>query len=183
MVSFEELLEAARGDPSKADYKGLRMAYAGSADYNPYAREGDPDAILRAFQAGDWRAARTAAERILQRNYLHVDAHMACAYASRQLGEEGAEAYHLAFARGILDSVFESGDGLGFETAFVVIDVAEEYAVLRALGIEPSRQSLVTQDGHEFDVFDVNHPKTGKDARLYFNIDLPKGWLKRSWNS
>ena len=79
--------------------------------------------------------------------------------------------------RSLMDSILVSGDGKEFASAFRVISVEEEYAVLQVLGLNLVSQSLVERDRSEFDVMLVQDPESGKQFQLYFNIDLPKKWL------
>jgi hypothetical protein len=77
----------------------------------------------------------------------------------------------------LMDSILSSGDGRDFATAFRVISVDEEYAVLRIMRIERVTQSLVERDDSQFDILSVKDPDSGKEFQLYFNIDLPMKWL------
>ena len=82
----------------------------------------------------------------------------------------------------LVDSILDSGDGRDFASAFKVITVEEEYAVLRVLGLRVMGQALVTHDGSQFDQMQVKEPKSGKELVLYFNIDLPLNWLNRQFS-
>jgi len=44
-------------------------------------------------------------------------------------------------------------------------------------------QSLRECDGHEYDVYEILQPKTGKIKEVYFNIDLPIKWLDQKLKS
>ena len=82
----------------------------------------------------------------------------------------------------LVDSILRSGDGRDFATAFRVITVAEEYAVLRVLGLKTTSQSLVEHAGSEYDVMTVKNPKTDAELVFHFNVDLPKKWLARQFS-
>jgi hypothetical protein len=72
----------------------------------------------------------------------------------------------------LIDSIRSSGDGKSPATAWVVISVDEEYAVLRALGFKPSGQSLLRQNGHSYDVMKTKSDD-GTEQTFYFNVDIP----------
>ena len=55
----------------------------------------------------------------------------------------------------------------------MVINVHEEYVVLRYLGFQPSEQSLVHKDGHSYDVMKVKNAQDGTEQTFYFNVDIP----------
>ena len=79
----------------------------------------------------------------------------------------------------LVDAILASGDGRSYETAFHVINVHEEYTVLRILRLQPAGQSLREHNGSQFDVMEATAPGSDKKIELFFNIDLPKQWLDR----
>ncbi|HEX5182763.1 MAG TPA: hypothetical protein VFW19_06370 [Allosphingosinicella sp.] len=62
-------------------------------------------------------------------------------------------------------------DGSTRERAFKVGSVPEEYQIVRALGLRPKSQSLVSDHGHMYDLLTVTDPKTGGERALWFDID------------
>ena len=62
-------------------------------------------------------------------------------------------------------------DGTSAERAFKVNSVAEEYQILRALGLKPGLQSLVSNHGRMYDVLTATDPKTGQSRDLWFDIN------------
>jgi hypothetical protein len=176
-MTFDDLLAAAQRDPGGVDFHDLRMAYTRTDDYRPYTHDtAHLDALKAALRENDLDAALEAVHHLLDNNYLDIEAHMAADYLYLQQEDEARSAYHRTFAKGLLDAITATGDGRGPDSAFIVISVPEEYTVLKVLGLKPSQQTLVQHAGHWFDVFDVPHPNRGS-AKLYFNIDLPRGWL------
>ncbi len=182
--TYEELLEAAKADPEEADFTRLRMAYADSPQYNPYRRADQMGAakIAQALQgehdADDAKAARAEIERLLEADYLNADHHLFAAYVCHQLGDEDGERFHQTFMMGLLKSVLASGDGRSYETAFRVIATHEEYALMKALGLQPRGQELRSHEGHWYDVHRLRHPETGQEGEIFFNIDIPYLWLQ-----
>jgi len=81
--------------------------------------------------------------------------------------------FHRTVFRGLINSIRNSGDGKSPETAWVVITVHEEYVILRVLGFRPSQQSLLSQNGHSYDVMKVKNAEDGTEQTFYFNVDIP----------
>ncbi len=54
----------------------------------------------------------------------------------------------------------------------------EEYLVLDAFDLKDGEQKLVEQDGHFYDVHTFKNARTGKNLTIYFNVDLPRQWLR-----
>ncbi len=155
-----------------------------SNEYAPYAVDQEGVEMLnRASREANVQAVILLAERLLKSYYLNIEAHLMAAAAYSQIGDETKASYHGKFGKRLLDSILASGNGRTRETAFVVINVGEEYAVLRALGIQPESQSLLTGTGHHYEVFRYVNAQTGETAEMYFNIDVPEGWLDRSVGS
>lgn len=178
MKEYAELLAAAQADPQNADFHSLRMAYARSEEYNPYARHSEAVFALRAaLQAHNTQAALDACNDLFAINYLDIEAHMSADFAHTMLENTAQAAYHRAFARGLIRAIMATGDGLDVSTAFIVLDTSEEYLVLRILGMVATKQELMQHDGHWFDV-QHTRPSQGDPLKLYFNIDLPYTWLQ-----
>jgi hypothetical protein len=179
-AEYEELLAKAKSSPELTDFQQLRFAYARSSHYAPYfVSEGDQRSLSEATGQTDGETAMKAIDRTLESNYLDIRAHISAASVYRGMGDAERATYHGRFAGGLLQSVLRSGDGRTPETAFVVINVAEEYAVLGSLGLELRTQALLAHKGHRFDEMRAHDSRTGKETTLYFNIDLPHTWLER----
>lgn len=68
-------------------------------------------------------------------------------------------------------SVAASAGGTGPDDAYVVQSVAQEYEILRLLGLEMEVQSLHVIDGKPFDVLEVRDPANGGAEReVWFDI-------------
>jgi hypothetical protein len=178
-MDYADLLAAAQADPEGADYHTLRLAYARTEDYSPYVQDAETVGNLRAaLSSGEMDAALEAIHHLLEHNYLDIEAHMAADYVYTMLEQYKPSAYHRAFAKGLIRAIRATGDGRGFDTAFIVLSVSEEYTVLRVMGFVPGNQRLVQHEGHWFDVLSGRQRDTNDPVELYFNIDLPRGWLR-----
>jgi hypothetical protein len=178
VMQYETLLGAAKGDPGSVDFTVLRLAYVNSSAYDPYNRDRKTvDALIESL-AGDAKGqAIPLIHCLLDQHYLDTEAHALAASLYRDMGDKTKAAYHLQFAGAILNSIFSSGNGQSCQSAFVVVDIEEEYAVLKYLGLQPERQSLKEDDGHFYDVFEFHPSKIDQFIEVYFNIDFPKRWL------
>jgi hypothetical protein len=177
---YEELLSKAKSDPETVDFQELRLVYARSSHYSPYhTPAGDQSSWEQLIRQTDGQAALRAVDGRLDQNYLDVESHLLAAFVYGRMDETTKADYHRRFGGGLLESILNSGDGQTPETAYTVIIVAEEYAVLGYLGLELRSQALVEGEGHYFDEMHVHHRQTGKDSTLYFNIDIPHAWLDR----
>lgn len=63
-----------------------------------------------------------------------------------------------------------SANGTGPDDAYVVDSVAQEYEVLRLLGLQSQSQSLHVIDGRPFDVLTATDPETKEARQVWFDI-------------
>lgn len=158
-----------------------RMAYAASAEYNPYdTKISDIRRAAVEFQnEKKFPEAIAEAQKGLARSKYNIDLLIILATCYRTLGDVVNADKSRELWMSLMDSVLRSGDGHDYATAFKVISVDEEYSLLRVLQLEVTNQSLESHDGSQFDVMSVKSAKSGQEYVLYFNVDLPKKWLER----
>lgn len=183
MKTYEELVRAAKRDPGSVDYTELRLAYRFWSGYDPYgfgAGKGEAHGKVHlALQVGDVAGLIVALSALLEKQFPDIRAHQLAAAAYERIGDQVTAGRHGKIAQGLLDSILQSGDGQSFQTAFQVITMAEEYAVLETLKIEPQSQSLHHSHGQHFDVFRFCPASAAEGSplaesppcALYFNID------------
>lgn len=180
-MNYSDLLAAAQANPVDADYHSLRMAYARSDAYMPYASDTDNlQALQAALPAQNFDAALNAIQGLLDFCYLDIEAHMAADYVYTLREETDHANYHRLWARGLIQAILATGNGRDAESAFIVLSIPEEYTLLRVLGFRPAGQRLIQHEGHWFDVLNGQHTESGEAVELYFNIDLPRQWLERN---
>jgi hypothetical protein len=179
---YAALLEQVKQADPDVDFTALRLAYIETEDYDPYDFQGGglKQEMYAALNAEDYETTLELVQQILETNYVSMDTHLAALLAYEGLGETEQAEFHRYVLDGLIDSVLASGDGTSPETAFVVIFVEEEYAILSVLGIERGGQSLVEEDGHRFDKFEGVDNATNEAVTVYFIVDLVFGWLTNS---
>jgi hypothetical protein len=170
---YATLLATLKAGDTQIDYARLRLSYMDSPEYKQAKDTSDAEkAMADALNVKDYATALKEAEIVFDSEYVNIDAHFVAFVANRELGAADKAEFHLAVFRGLLDSIRKSGDGLSTNTAWVVINVHEEYVLLRALGFQLSNQSLIQKDGHSYDEMKVKS-QDGKEQTFYFNVDIP----------
>jgi len=173
--SYEALLERVKkGDPG-VDFFQLRMAYAASPGYDPYdfRHMGDRQAMREAFGSQDYVNAMLLAKRIVADNYLDIESHRLMGILLKAAKMPREAELEESLVTNLLDSIKNTGDGTSPKTAFIVISLAEERAMLSlsVLGFKSAgRQSLVLEGGHRYDRIEAVDPRTSKTAVFYFDV-------------
>lgn len=179
--SFAALLERAKKSDATLDFKELRLAYTETSDYSPYG--GDRETRQKMFaslNAKEFDKAIESAEKILAKNFVEMNAHFVAYVAHRESGRAEKATFHKFMFDGFVKSITGSGDGKTAETAYVVISTDEEYTLFNVLGLRPTGQALITQNGHSFDRMTAINPKTNETVIYFFNVDKPFNWLGQS---
>lgn len=175
-TAYQQLIDAVKLNPDSVDFTQLRLAYAASTNYDPYNVKDNLTLKIKEFaealQQENSERIIAASEQVLAIAPLYVWAHVQANYHYGQVGNTERVAYYQKFVKHWWDSLSQSGDGRSHLTAFIVVNLNEEFTALNLLQAQQQQQRLEEQTGHFFDVWTVRNPKTGERAEIYFNIDL-----------
>lgn len=177
---YEDSVSKIKSGDTKIDYKKLRLSFVETENYSPYGyREGRQE-LFKALNDKNFNEAIKNAGNILDKCYVELNAHYVSAIAYKELGENDKFEFHRNIYIGLIDSILDSGDGKTPKTAWTVISIDEEYAILSYLGFQRTTQSLLAEDGHRYDVLQAFNIKNKEEtAKFYFNIDIVwKGYEK-----
>lgn len=171
---YATLLASLKGGDTNIDYGRLRLSYMDSPEYKQAKDTSKEEkAMGAALGQKNFAEALRNAEIVLSSEYVNMDAHFVAYAANKELGSTDKAEFHRTVFHGLVDSIMKSGDGKSTEKAWVVINVHEEYVILRVLGYRPGEQSLLHKDGHSFDEMKVKNRDDGTEATFYFNVDIP----------
>ena len=180
-AAYEALLKRVKDGDRSVDFKELRMAYADSSRYSPYGGDSEAQkAMFAAMRASQWDEALKQSAKILEKNYVDINAHFGAFVANHEKGIADKADFHKFVVQGLINSITNSGDGKSTDKAFVVISTDEEYALLNYMGLRPMGQALINGEGHSYDKLNAVDPKTNQSYEIYFNIDKPFNWLGNS---
>jgi len=157
----------APADPSGvADFARLRTEYGDRKDFFEICERNRPlERFIELVNGKGWEQVLAISDPWLQKCPIDIDAHLVTAIALKELGRVAESDHHLRWFRGLVDSIFASGDGRTPSTAFVVISVPEEYSVLRVLRMRRTSQALMRD---RIDELTVESDK-GVRGVIYFN--------------
>lgn len=175
---YANLLGSAKADPDAVDFTELRMAYARACNYIPPCMS---NALVSRFSEAidkeNMNIALQVINQLLDTCYLDIQTHIAADSVYEKLGDKERATYHRKFALGLIESIYRSGNGQSCETAFVVFDVGEEYAVLDCLDMLQISHFTTEHKGLLISGFECLNPGMGETVKIYFNAQLRKGLI------
>ncbi|HEX3131862.1 MAG TPA: DUF4919 domain-containing protein, partial [Thermoanaerobaculia bacterium] len=131
---FQALLERVKKSDASVDFARMRKLQTQLDDYEPYGdSESHPFTLLR---QGNLDGAQAMVDGMLAQNYLNMEAHFAGIQIAEKRKDEKAAAHHRYVFQGVIDSILKSGDGKSTKTAYVVVTIDEEYALMGHLGLQ-----------------------------------------------
>ncbi len=180
--SYAALAKRAEAMDETLDFTALRKAWVSDPSYAPYSYTDKPFDLMRAaqksFEESDVVTAMKKCDEALALFAFDPRLHFRCAFFYNAGGDDERSLRHRFIGRGLIDSILKSGDGKTPETAYEVITIAEEYAVLAELNLRRQRQALVRREDHSYDVLTPKN-EAGEEVTLYFRIDDLMDWLSR----
>jgi len=171
-MNFATMLEAAKTDPAGADFGELRRAWVQSPEslHTPEEPE-QGEAMQAAMEENDHTTVAKMAGEMLIADPISIRLHLLAATANELAGDLPASELHKQIARGLVKSILDSGDGMSIESAFHVVSVEEEYAVISLFGAEPRSQEMRQHEGHAYDVISVVSEDGTQEGEIFFNVD------------
>ncbi|MCE1189646.1 MAG: DUF4919 domain-containing protein [Ignavibacteria bacterium] len=166
----------------ETDFFMLRMSFTRLPGYRPFSvmnneafKELQLDMNQKRYNEGV-----TVLEEILATNYFDPRAHMMAVALYQYKGDTVKAKFHARVYKGIISSIVQSGDGVGPETAFIVISTEEEYAFMQAANWHTKDQNLLDVKGRKYDCFRVSKVGSNDDFYVYFDVTLPMRTLEGS---
>ena len=126
------------------DADALRAEYGARDDFDARCEIDRPlREAVGLFDAESWPELLAVSDAFLTQCPVDIDFHFLQASALSHLDREAEADRHHQWRRALVESVLRSGRGDSAESPWIVISVPEEYAVLRALGMQSQGQSLL----------------------------------------
>lgn len=152
------------------DFKNLYYGYVFQKEYEPYKHASNEEALKRFFMkdslsASDYAPFIKTAEQSLKETPFDLRLLNMLAYVHHLNNNEVMAQKTGYMVNNLLKTIVSTGDGLTCETAFHVISVDNEYAVLGAFELDQQGQSLVGN----CDYFNFEKGKYKIDG-LYFDV-------------
>lgn len=173
-AAYLALVDVALQNPAAADFQAIRFAYAKSSFYHPYGG----DKIWKALDSAGKAARKDIAQlpayiELTRKHFGHYRSHVHAEHLYQLGGEDFAALKpHKDFLAALIGSILKDVDGKTPETALQIIDITEEYFLMRnVLRLQRiKKRPTLQKDGHIYDVFDAIDPRSGEETVIYFNV-------------
>ncbi len=179
---FDELLANAKADPSRTNWKTLRIAFTETSRYRLHdsSSRKELQKIQNLMERGDWKEAEKAIATLRDNEgWSRLDTLMTAERIYQELNDKKQAELQHRFIEGYLMTIVQPGRGQSASRPFEVIYIDEEYLILRLLGEKHMSQSLLREGGHFIDVLTTEAKKDAPSKKFYFNVDIPHKQLER----
>ena len=167
---YRQLVNKIRSGDSSVNFGELRRAYVEWLNDGTGLKEApNRDEMVKAFRSKDLAKATQLGEAVVEYEFVNPGLLGALADAYKKLGNESKSRFYSEVSEKAEHGLFLSGDGKTSKTAYFVMDVDEEYRVMRTFNFTVSMQSLLSENGQSYDLLS-GKDENGKVVELYFNI-------------
>ena len=178
--SYDEMVKKIEGGDLSIDFTELRMKYAASPEYEPEEGSDEVKDMYQKLNAKDFPGALAKANQVLAKQYVNIDAHIVASAAYEGLHDDAAAKLHHDIVVGLIRSILDSGAGTSVETAYKVISVGEEYAVMRVMGLRPGTQSYMHVGKKSYDEMEMVSMRDNSTITRYFDVTLSDEHMSKS---
>jgi Flp pilus assembly protein TadD len=184
---FPRLLDKFAKKPYEMGLDEYFMLYYGQSEQPDFRAANNFTRIVlqqldQALDKRDYQGCIAKADSILASDPLNFEVHYYVAVAHAELGHQDKAYEHLFKSQALISCLFLTGDGKSPETAYLVIQVPDEYTLLGYMGYSVAGQALEQQGGLAYDRMSVTRERKPDDdepaasqpekekAEIYFNI-------------
>jgi hypothetical protein len=185
-AAYAAVLKKEPGRAPQAEGLALRMAYTKTSFYKPYS---DPSvepfrAAVNHHKAGRFAECLASAEQAITTNYTNLHAHLYAGSCAASAGiADKTERYARSFGLLYASIAQDPGrDGKTPDTAFRVISIGEQYAVMDFLRLRSVSKALVGASGPAVDCHRVQGAPDTPESQLCFDVTVPMSVLSKELN-
>lgn len=171
-TEYQRLLAEAQQLSFTLDFDQLRQAFVTSPEYNPLGGtklEGISDAYL-AVEEKQFETCLGHVDRVLESNYMSLEAHMIGRLCSNRMERLDREDHHGYMVEGLMEAIENSGDGQAMESAFQTISASELWGFVRLKGWQVVDESIIYGADGIYDKVQVRDLVSGSEYPLYFEV-------------
>jgi len=183
---YPKLLAKYNKDYQSLSYVEYFMFYFGfseQADYAPYSQKIKQEvrAFDEYFEKQDYQGCVVDGEKFLKQHPFVIEAYLYVGSAYHKMGNFKKYGEYMFKYHALLESINMTGDGQSMESAYIITSPSDEYDLLYYLGFNSAEQSLLHENGHDYDVLSIKSEGGKSTSLIYFNIDKPYQTLSKEF--
>jgi len=128
---------------------------------------GHETALKLARQSGDSKEEIKVAQDLLDVDFTNISAHYA--FVASPSADSTVKEFHRQIIVALLNSIRDSGEGTSTQNAMYVINIGEEYDFLLLGGLRPTGQSLIQENGRQYDLMKAVD-EDGNNYQFFFDV-------------
>lgn len=169
---YAELVEKIKESVLPDDIEELRNVYIKTEYYDPYGVDEDDieKDMFEGIKNEDWEKCLENATKILDGNYISLDAHYGAMVCADGSGDSSKGEFHRKVLLGLLDAISKTGDGESEDSAFFCTSTGEVWSFIGMQGYRVTGKSLDAINGRVFDVMEIVDPETSREFKWYFDV-------------
>lgn len=169
---YQRLLAEAQRLSFTLDFDKLRRAFVASPEFSPFGGaklKGIPEAY-QAVESDKFEECLTHIDKVLETNYMSLEAHMIGRVCSNRTESLEREDHHGYMVEGLMEVIENSGDGKNMDSAFETISASELWGFVRLKGWQVLDESIVHSGEGIYDKVQIRDLVSGDEFPLYFEI-------------
>lgn len=127
------------------DYKYLYYGNVFTDYYNPYGKSNSEIGFIEVYNLGDFQKAIPFGIATLKENPINLKVTFKLLTCYHALGNKDSADFYAKKYYSLIDVIYKSGNGKSVSTAFVVINVNDEYQILADLGLVSIKQAFLSE--------------------------------------
>ncbi|MEP6936140.1 MAG: DUF4919 domain-containing protein [Nitrospirota bacterium] len=149
---YSKLVRQLEAGETNINYREFRNSFLESEQFKVAANQkSDLDALRKTMRElmkpAKYGDIVEVAKKMLSVDYTDLEAHKILQQTYKILGDAPNQKRHHDIEFGLLNSIVKNGNGKTCQTAWPVIQIAEEYFILEMLGAKVLQQSVDPKDG------------------------------------
>jgi len=168
---YQKLLSKFNVDNNSLGIDEYFMLYFGNSQQKGFSgySNANPE-ITIAFNNAEYNHCINLGLEFLKNHQTSVQTYFYIANSNYMLGNYNEAIKYLTVYYGFLHGILATGDGLSYETSFIVNSTADEYVVMKYFELESAGQTQEVFKKNNYDI--MFYMENRKKSKVYFNIDL-----------
>ena len=167
-------------DPDNIDFLEFRYTCSKDKNYNPnYSNSKTREELFQLLDESKYDKVLIKLNEFFKADYSEITAHLIATIIYGKKEKEELVNFHNKVARGLINSILQSGDG-SIQNPFFVISVKEEYNFLDAMNVRiEERLPSKYLDDEIIDIFAIEDNKNKTKMKVHFILINVKELYKR----